>query len=51
MNNKIKNLVVVVFVETVEFLNKIALRHSFRRQKHVKNFVCLLNIVFFIRKI
>lgn len=35
MNNKIKNLVVVVFVGTVEFFNKTACLYSFGRKQYV----------------
>ena len=35
MNNKIKNLVVVVFVGTVEFFNKTACLFSLRRKEYV----------------
>ncbi len=35
MNNKIKNLVVVVFVGTVEFFNKTACLFSFEKKEYV----------------
>ena len=48
INNKIKNLVVVVLVETVESLNKVAYHPSLSTQKHVKKFYFLLNSFIFI---
>ena len=41
--NKIKKLVVVVFVATVEFLNEIPCLPSLRRKEHVKKIFYLLN--------
>ena len=46
--NKIKNLVVVVLVVSVEFLKQIAYQASFRTQKHVKKNFYLLSSFFFI---
>ena len=46
--NKIKKLVVVDLVGTVEFLKLISLQHCLRKQKHVKKIFYLLSSFFLI---